>query len=210
VNNKVIDFWNNILSGSTVQDHCHYKLTEIDNIPETPGMYAWYLNVDQNNFLDYYKVYKQKKVEVSIKGNFDESYIGELRNVYNEGNFKDNGVDHKLCFLASLAFSPPLYIGISNNLYIRLRQHCKELEKIYYNKIPLSKPTSLGKTDFDTILESMHFAQRIGHTIRLFKNINLNSLLIKTIEMPKGYSWSELHKVEKYLNRTYIPIYGRK
>jgi hypothetical protein len=210
MSNSVVDFWDSILASSSIENHCHYKLTELDNIPEMPGIYAWYLSADQNNFLDYYKVYKQKKVEVNIQGNLSELYVGDVKNTYYEKDFKDNGVDHDLCSMASLAFSPPLYIGISKNLQKRLKDHSSELKKIFFGQIPLNTPPPVGKTDFDTIVESRHFAQRIGHTIKSFSNININSLLIKTIEMDSTYLWTDLQKVERYLNRTYIPIYGRK
>ena len=210
MSNQVSDFWEIILSKSIVQNYCFYKLIELDKIPKSPGIYAWYLMADKSNFFDYYKIYKQKKVEVIIEGNLKEKYNGEVRNIYHDKDFKDTGVDFDLCNLASLAFSPPLYIGISINLNKRIKDHANELQKIYYDQIALSAPTSLQKTDFDTIVESRHFAQRIGFTIKSFPSIDLNSLFIKTIELPSGYSWATLQSVERYLNRTYIPIYGRK
>lgn len=208
--NTVNDYWLSTLKGSTVDNHCVYDLTELHLIPNVPGIYAWYLKMDGTNFDDYFKIYKQKKVAVSVQGHLKENYVGEAKHNYNPVDFANPGIDLNLCEIASLAFSPPLYIGISKDLKKRLRQHSDELEKIYYGKVKLATPPKVGKTAFDTIVESEHFAQRIGHSIVSFPKITLNSLYIRTIEMPTGYVWHDLQKVEKYLNRTYNPIYGRK
>lgn len=210
MSNTVDDYWLNVLKGSAVDNHCVYDLTELHLIPDVPGIYAWYLKVDKGNIDDYFKIYKQKKVAVNVQGHLKENYVGEAKHNYNPQDFLNPGIDMHLCEIASLAFSPPLYIGISKALKKRLRQHADELEKIYYKKIKLSTPPKVGKTDFDTIVESEHFAQRIGHSIVSFPKITLNSLYIRTIEMPAGYVWHDLQKVEKYLNRTYNPVYGRK
>ena len=210
MSNKVSNYWNTILTRSIVMNHSFYGISELDKIPKSPGIYAWYLLADKSNFSEYYKIFKQKKVEVNIEGNLRERYNGEVKHTYYDKDFKDSGVDFDLCNISSIAFSPPLYIGISINLNERLRTHADELQKIFYKKVALSPPTSLGKTDFDTIVESGHFAQRIGFSITSFSTIDLNSLLIKTLELPAGYSWAKLQSVERYLNRTFIPIYGRK
>lgn len=210
ISNKVSDHWNNILTKTIVENHSFYGIADIDKIPNTPGIYAWFLLADKTNFNEYYKVFKQKKVEINIKGNLKEKYSGEVRNTYYDDDFKDSTIDFDLCNISSLAFGPPLYIGISKDLRVRLKQHSEELQKIFYKKIILPPPVTLGKTDFDTIVESAHFAERIGYTLKSFPTIKLNSLLIKTVELPLGYPWTKLQRVEKYLNRTFIPIYGKK
>lgn len=101
-------------------------------------------------------------------------------------------------------------IGISKNLKTRLNTHYRELQKIYNGKVTLEPPKKLGQTDFDTIVESSHFAQRMGFSLKSFSKLNLNALYIKTIELDNSYTWPDLQRVEKYLNRTYIPLYGRK
>jgi predicted GIY-YIG superfamily endonuclease len=209
MDNQVHNYWLNTLKTSTAEDHCVYNLADIDKVPNVPGIYAWYLKVDPSNIDDYYKIYKQKKVKVTVDGHLKEAYKGEARHHYDPADFANPGLDFNLCEIASLAFSPPLYIGISKDLGVRLKTHTRELTDIFYGKINLPPPV-MHKSDFDTIIESAHFAQRMGHSIRSFKNITINALLIRTIEMPAGYVWQDLQKVEKYLNRTYNPIYGRK
>lgn len=210
MDNKINNFWINALKTSKIDDHCVYSLSELHKIPSVPGIYAWYLKMDSANSDDYFKIYKQKKVSVNVKGHLKESYSGEVRHIYNPIDYVNPGLDFDLCEIASLAFSPPLYIGISKNLKSRLKDHARELHDIYFNKVKLATPPALGKTDFDTIVESAHFAQRVGHSISSFNKINLSALVIKTIEMPATYVWDDLQKVEKYLNRTYNPVYGRK
>lgn len=207
---KIHDFWPNILLASNIESHCIYNLTELHKLPKKPGIYAWYLISEATNFGEYHKIYKQKKINVTIEGNLKENYKGEIKAIYEDKDFHSPSLDHDLCKIASLAFSPPLYIGISKDLQTRLKTHTSELEKIVNGSLPLPSPQALGKTDFDTILESSHFAQRIGHSINSFSSLTMNSLLIRTIEMPAGYTWQDLQKVEKYINRTYTPIYGRK
>lgn len=208
--NSVRDFWINALKGKPAIEHSHYRVDEIFKTPNKPGIYAWYLSVDQKNFKDYFKLFKQKKVTVSLKGALSEEYTGEAKHIYSKKTFlKHSSPDFELCTLASFAFCPPLYIGISSDLNQRLDEHYSELQKVYFGKKVLAPP-KLGKTDFDTIVESAHFAERIGHTLRGLPDIDLTALLIKTIEMPTSYSKTDLQKVEYYLNRTFIPIYGRK
>lgn len=209
MSHKVIDFWNDNLLKHSDKSHGIYKATELYKVPESPGIYSWHIGSSPVNFNHYFKAFKQKKLSVSINGHLKEEYDGEIRRKYFDKDF-DISLDQQLCELASTIFCPPLYIGISKNLNKRLNQHFRELEKIYNGTIKLSTPPNVGKTDFDTIIESSHFAQRIGHTLFNLNKISLRDIFIKTVELDKSYSWTKLQKVEKYLNRTFIPIYGRK
>ncbi|VTR49125.1 hypothetical protein [Sphingobacterium thalpophilum] len=210
MSHKVFDYWNDLLITSTVENHCFYRLNELYKIPKSPGIYAWYLIADQPDMSEYHKVFKQKSIKISVEGNLSEGYVGRAKATFNQKHFTDLSIDRELCKIASMAFSPPLYIGISSNLNKRLSQHAKELTDIYYDKVKLVNPSPVRKTEFDTIIESQHFAQRIGYSIKSFRSIQLGSLLIRTIEMPKEYTWQDLQGVEKYLNRIYTPLYGRK
>ena len=207
---KVQDFWMNMESKFSEYSHCVYSVTDFDQITETPGLYSWHAIADQVNIDNYFKLFKQKRLNVDAKGNLKESYSGHIQNTFFEKDFQMPNVDFDLCQIASLAFCPPLYIGMSKNLNQRLKDHYSELEKIYTGKIELQESTELGPLDFDTAYESSHFAQRIGHIISGLNSIRLNSLFIKTIELGEDYESPELRKVEKYLNRSFVPIYGRR
>lgn len=206
----VKDFWDQLGKKHTTKVHGIYRIKELHKVPDVPGLYSWHINATNLNFNAYFKAFKQKKIRVSLEGNLKEEYKGEIKRSYFERDFDSPSIDHDLCEFASHVFCPPLYIGISKQLKIRLSDHLDELEKIYNGTIKLSPPKKLGQTDFDTIVESSHFAQRFGFTLRELKNIKLDEVFVKTIELDSTYKWAALQKVEKYLNRTFIPIYGRK
>ena len=206
---SVESFWEKLKHKHKGKNHGVYKLNEFRNIPETPGIYSWHISTNNSKPNDYHKIFKQKKVKVKVNGNLKEEYLGEAKRTYYDNNY-DAKLDSDLFEMASIAFCPPLYIGISINLGKRLNDHLRELEKIYFEKKALPKPVEIGQTDFDTIVESKHFAQRFGFSILEMSQVTLSSVFIKTIELDNTYKWSELQKVEKYLNRTFIPIYGRK
>jgi len=203
------NFYDNIINKTQFKHGC-YRLVDFDQIPHNPGIYSWYLIADQINFDDYFKIFKQKKVGVNVEGELREAYTGEAKATYNVSDYSDNPVDFTLFNLISYIYSPPLYIGISINLNERLNTHKSELEKILSGKQKLTTSTIPGRTSFDDILESKHFAQRVGFSIKAHNNIGTASMYIKTIEAPLGYPRNNLLKIEKYFNRTYTPIYGRK
>lgn len=207
---KIDDFWKSLHNDHNTKGHGIYKLKDFGSLPDSPGLYSWHVNVSQVNRNQYYELFKQKKINIDIQGNLKEGYKGEVKSHFNHSDFNDPSIDLDLCEYASYVFCPPLYIGISNNLKQRLRTHYTELEKIYNGIKPIPTVTKVGQTQFDTIIESSHFAQRIGFTIKGLNNITLDDIFVKTIELDSSYSWLELQKVEKYLNRTFIPIYGRK
>ncbi len=189
-----------------------YRLSEVHKIPDVPGIYGWYLFATEGSGEDYYKIFKKKKLSVQIKGPLQEKYQGEARCEFDEKDFRTTESNTELFAISSFAFSPPVYIGISKNLKRRIGEHWRKLNKIFLAG-GISEPQdseALGIFDLDTIVESEHFAQRFGYSLKGCRTINLNSIFIKTIEMRDGYPWGKLQKVEKYLNRTYLPIYGRK
>lgn len=207
---SVNDFWIDIQKKGNFDSHGYYRLKDINMLPSTPGIYSWYITGNQSNVDNFYKLFMQKRVAVSIEGHLKEIYQGNLRRHYDEGHFKTGITDFGLFNVSSLAFCPPLYIGISKDLKSRINVHYQELQKIIDGRVKLKNVKVMNPSDFDTIYESQHFAQRIGYSIKTTKRIKLNSIFIKTIEMQKGYSWGSLNNIEKYLNRAFVPIYGRK
>jgi len=207
---RINEFWDSLHTDHSPKKHGLYKLKEFGNLPESPGLYSWHINFSNINQFQYFQLFKQKKINIDIQGNLKEAYRGEVKGHFNDQDFDSINLDHDLCEFASYVFCPPLYIGISKNLKKRLRTHFSELEKIYNGEMQLPSISKVGQTEFDTIVESSHFAQRLGFTIRTLGNIKLDDIFVKTIELDQKFSWIELQKVEKYLNRTFIPIYGRK
>jgi hypothetical protein len=207
---RVHDFWDDIHIAHSKKAHGIYKLKDFGKLPNTPGIYSWHINFTPINYDHYFQVFKQKKVGIDISGNLKENYKGEVYGAFDQKDFDTSLLDHDLCEYASFAFCPPLYIGISRTLRSRLRTHFTELEKIYTGKQIIPPTTVVRHTDLDTALESSHFAERLGYILYNLKNIKLDDIFVKTIEVDSSYTWPDLQRVEKYLNRTFIPIYGRK
>jgi len=104
---------------------------------------------------------------------------------------------------------PPLYIGISKRLNFRLQTHKKMLENIIYSDRDDSEINDTN-IESDTEKESRYFGVRIGTIVKRTEHIRLTSFFVKTIQLNLEYSTEELRKIEKFLNRTFIPLYGRK
>ena len=206
---KVDTYWNNKLASNPNIKHCYYRITEVPHIPNVPGIYSWHLWIDNANNKKYSQIFKQKRIDITVESNLSEKFIGAIKHSGHQEDIFDSTIDINLCNIASIAMCPPLYIGISKNLGVRLGQHFDEFDKIIKG-IKATPIDTIKSSHFDTIYESQHFAQRMGFVISKFNNLNANNLLIKTIEMPIGYSKDDLRKVETFLNRTFIPIYGRK
>ena len=206
---KVNTFWNDKFNIHPDVKHCYYRITEVGNVPEVPGIYSWHLWIDNVNSANYSQVFKQKRVDVHIKSNLNDRFKGAIEHVDHEKDIFEPGIDLNLCNMASIAMCPPLYIGISKTLGSRLAQHVDEFDKIIKGVVPTPIDTLKAK-QFDTIYESQHFAQRMGFVVTKFGNMNANNLLVKTLELPVGYDRKKLQQVETFLNRTYFPIYGRK
>lgn len=205
----VDSFWTSKLAAIPSVSHCYYKVTDIPHIPDVPGLYSWHLWIDSTNTDRYSQVFKHKRAKIDIQSNLSEQFQGFVQHVGHDKDIFDTTTDLNICNVASIAMCPPLYIGISTKLRTRLSQHVDELDKIIKGIKPTPVSTVL-KSQFDTIWESQHFAQRMGYVIKKLNNRNANNLLIKTIEMPVGYAKKDLQTIETFLNRTYIPIYGRR
>ena len=202
-------FWTNKLAPVANTKHCYYRLADVAQIPNVPGIYSWHLWIDTNNTTKYSQVFKHKRIKINVESNLSDVFKGHIDHVGHDTDIFNPVIDLTVCNLASIAMCPPLYIGISKDLGQRLTNHKDELDKILKGIIPTPVDT-ISKRKFDTIWESQHFAQRMGFVISKLNNHNAQNLLIKTLEMPSTYPWSDLQKVEAFLNRTYFPIYGRK
>jgi len=202
-------FWANKLAATPNVKHCYYRLVEVPQIPDVPGLYSWHLWIDNANSTKYSQIFKHKRVKVNIEANLTEKFEGDLHHAGYDTDIFQSKTDMDICNLASIAMCPPLYIGISGKLGQRLKQHTDELEKIIKGAIPTPVDT-IRKRQYDTIYESQHFAERMGYVISKLNSLNAPNLLIKTLEMPMTYTKQDLQTIEKFLNRTYIPIYGRR
>ena len=178
-------------------------------IPELPGIYAWYIQYGKNTKAQvYHDVFKQKEFRSLIKGTLQDSYEGCLS--AKPYPFLEDIQNLDLLMEGVRQFSPPLYIGISVNLRQRIRTHLSSLNEFLYSRRP-SYTAEISEMELDSEIESNYFAQRIGAVIKQnMDSLDINSFFIKVIELDKHYPKSGLLEVEKFLNRTFIPHYGRR
>jgi hypothetical protein len=185
-----------------------YRLNQIEDVPELPGIYAWYVLPKMHTQPQvYHEIFKQKTLHSLVKGNLQDNYEGRL--TAKPYIFEDIQ-DPALLIEAIRQFSPPVYVGIAINLQRRLRTHVKTLNEFVYSSQE-TETFELSDLEVDSERESKYFACRVGSVIRNIKrDVDINSFLIKVIEMDESYSKAKLFEVEKFLNRTFIPYYGRK
>lgn len=190
-----------------------YTPTSIYNAPQSPGIYGWYAEVASGNVESYHRIHQNKAYEVRLKSYFGEEYSGKTKRVPKAVPLEPPGSE-PLSIIASMVFGTPLYIGISKNLNHRLNTHLNLLsdalnisteDALTYLK---GSEKEIKMNDSDS--ESKDFGVRLGFFLKEIPFFNISSLRIRTIEMKEGYSWNDLQKVEKFLNRIYLPPYGKK
>jgi len=137
------DVWRDISSYIKV-----FTATNFDDVPSSPGIYAWYypiklpsnniedLGLELSSVLNYdSKLQKDKdnlgninfnwkKIEVNLKEKHNEKFPPKIKQQWE--SFKNNEKlinDLEKMMLVGSILMPPLYIGKTNNLNIRCRQH---------------------------------------------------------------------------------------
>jgi hypothetical protein len=171
-----------------------YSVSDIDEAPESPGLYAWYLQLrNEDAFMDYHGVFKARNLETEARGDLLEKYTGDLSLEQVEFEMVS---DFGLLKSATAAFSPPLYIGITvdRTLKERLEEHRDVLNSAIYGEI--SDPGEFG--------------ERIAEVLKKGGNIGLNGFFARVLPVPEPRNRRQIEEVEYYLNRTYVPLYGKK
>jgi len=183
-----------------------YRTNQISEIPKSLGIYAWFLAYDYNtDHNDYHDVFKSSIITSTVEGIFKDVYTGPIKQ--QAFSFDENIVFSSFLNEVISLFCPPVYIGISSNLRNRLSTHRDELNSLLYSEEAF-KYNENAKIDSDG--ESYNFAIRLARVLRSVDSIGLRNLRIKVIEAGEGMKRDEVFAIEKYLNRTYTPIYGRK
>lgn len=185
-----------------------YLPNQVGDIPELPGIYAWYILPRMHTQPQvYHEIFKQRELHSLIRGTLQDNYEGRLTaKSYTFGSIQDQS----LLIEAVSQFAPPIYIGISINLQRRIITHVKMLNEFVYSSQE-ARSYEVSDTEIDSEKESQYFAQRIGSVIRKANpSIDINCFVIKIIKLDKNYSKKKLFEVEKFLNRTFIPYYGRR
>jgi hypothetical protein len=176
-------------------------------MPDSPGIYAWYVIPNKTEQLQYYwDWFGSGRIDISGKGRFSESFKGHLES--ESSKFSEKTVD--LLFLKGVLknFAAPIYVGISKqSLLGRLNRH-KTLILEYIDN-PQQKT---NKKIVDEDEESANiFAKRIADKILTSDSnskISEVDLFVRAIVLPKELTADDLITTEFFLNRTIKPILG--
>lgn len=183
-----------------------YDLYQFDTLPEQHGLYAWYLRALTNSDeREYHKFFKQKTLRTTAKNFLAESYSGHLEaDMVDLRPVRDRG----LLAEVSSAFCPPLYIGIAEKqtLRDRLNDHRKTLQRAIDNP-PARNIAEVEEPSTDAFNV---FANRVGVVLSELPSISLASFFVRIIAVPDSYDSGGIRDTEHYLNRTFIPLYGRR
>jgi len=183
-----------------------HRANDLSSIGDNLGIYSWFLSYDYKSERDeYHKIFRSSQLESEVKGVFKDVYSGKIQQ--KEYDFEKEMSFSKFLNVASLAFCPPLYIGISKNLSDRLETHRNKLNSLINNE---SSRNLIDDAKPDTDEESENFAIRLSRVINETDTIGIRNLRIKVLEATEKLDRDQVMDVEHYLNRTYTPFYGRK
>lgn len=188
-----------------------YKFNDLHRVPQRPGLYAWHaLPSAHCKFRDYHGIFKEKAFRSVIRGNLLEEFTGTL-NCTTQSFSDGDDCDRDLLRLMATMASPPLYIGMAANLRDRLDVHSRSLcEHIHAPSPDDDRWLKSGlNVDQDSVEESRYFAARIGQYVR-GTTVTVTCFFVKIIVLQENYSRKRLQFVERLLNLTYNPIYGRR
>lgn len=177
-----------------------------------PGLYAWYLRLLRSpnpiaTMTSYDGVFATQKLEVEATGNLGEKFDGRLKK---RATATQNTNDYNDALLAaSTIFSPPIYIGISQNIQTRMGQHFRALEAALQREPSQEELDGVGDDEVDTVAESNVFGERIGRILRNQQLMNTRGLFVKIHYQPQ-ITRSDLRTAERFVNRTFAPLCGRK
>ena len=205
---------------------------EVPDVDSKPGLYAWYLKIkpgkgntkSPENFLKALKKITEQfyypALAMQLQGHLGLNWKGKLKHIWyghDEHSFSDSikMLNHPeereilsdILELTVPLLTGPLYIGVSKNLQVRLKQHT-QLIQAYQEDITQLSPINI---DGDESLENdKNFAQRIVE-----RKIDPNHLVVGVIYVcPPHHSTERIHtavkSAENLLNRMFYPILGRK
>lgn len=171
-----------------------FELSDFDNIPELPGLYAWYPLCKREVLLDFHSIYKNKSYTVTLEGSLQEKIIGKAKS--EEVDFKHLSYNN-LFKAASFSFAPPIYVGkAETSLRQRLITHKRELQQILNDTKIKDKST---------------FAKRLSYLLKDDENsFNETHFFVKVLSVTNSEDKKAILEVENFFNRTFNPIMGCK
>ena len=210
-----------------------FSFREVPDVDSEPGLYAWYLRIkpgksnikSPENFLRALKRITNQihypALNMQLKGHLRLNLKGTLRHIWYghdenpfSGSLKE--INHPeereilsdILDLAVPLLTGPLYIGLSKNLQVRLRQHTQLIQA--YQEDPTSFSPSEDIDSKESLENDKNFAQRIVQ-----RKIDPNHLVVGVVYVSqRHHSPERIHKAintaETLLNRTFYPILGRR
>lgn len=193
------------------------------------GLYSWHLypnDTDPDGLEKYHSLYGNKSYKATIESKFGEVYKGDdidyvgrediLKKIRDK---KFTGTQEEIWAfkLSSMFLSPPIYVGRSENLATRLKNHFEELgHKIAVNINSLESPEETkDENDEET---SSSFAYRVCSFVRQDEleygaenKFEIGNFIVKVIVFNKnsGLDYDKIKDLEYILNRSYKPVIGK-
>lgn len=175
----------------------NFKVTEFDSLPDKPGIYGWFIYYNQSNIvMDYHKFYKSKSYSVRLTSSLREHYLVDAPALQ---SIQERKLNQELLERITMKFSPPIYIGITEDqtLLIRLNQHKTELIKLINGNGIFSKTPS-------------SFAKRVKSIIEMNElDIDETNFMVKVFPVNK-HEVKHIKEIEYFVNRTFHPLCGKK
>lgn len=181
----------------------YFSYNELDSVRPDVGWYCWgYAPTNSDTVKE--GVSNLKYLSAEVGKNFGITYSGDLERAdkLNKNDLKD--IDNEVLTRVMIAFSPPLYLGISKNLKDRLNIHKRKLEE--YLLSPSDSLKYLDGCDADTPEESTYFGYRIGRAL-VENETEPDDLFVRCIY---NDDYEMVRMIEKVLNRIFTPVYGRR
>ena len=200
------------------------------NLPHVPGIYAWFIKcrpAQRKEMVPLFaEMLSQANVQATMKGTLRFEYSGELQKKHSK-----TPPDLSCLFSDALvAFPYPLYIGMSMQLSKRLYAHRRQLESWLstYDDDGLRSQGDSGEPGFsrDSEAESKYFGQRLAAFWYQQGRRTIDELYVRCVvpvecrERPhcqencdpscKDARRKELLAIERFLNTTFNPVFGRR
>jgi hypothetical protein len=200
-----------------------YSRDKIEQISEAPGCYIWYFNISRIREEDFteeqsrknllealFSIHQPNSMYVSVSRllkkdkvqQFGENYNGHVcideESLLSFSEIVTNEDTFKLFLQITGSLPIPIYIGKSENLNRRLKQH-----DLFLQNIPSSD--NLTQEEYDSL---KNFSERVNNIMEKHRisGIHPNMLHVKVVYLPLD----AISNFETNLNRLYKPILGIK
>lgn len=181
---------------------------ELEALDDEPGLYSWHLTPRfPGETAAAQSLYSAGTLSGTLNANLGRVYDGKFSVRALTTEVRDEAWD-AIAFFSEYS-SPPIYIGQSATLRTRLTTHATALRRELYSINVDFSDDHRGLVTSDTDQESAQFAVRLAKAMRARGLGSLNSLRIRVYTGNCFHEKSLRLNAERWLNRTYVPIFGR-